>query len=155
MGSIVAGVRCENLEKMTFANESIDLHITQDVVEHVFHPSKVWKEIERTLKPGGAHVFTVPIVNKTDPSRLRAKMGENGQITHLYPALYHGNPISKEGTLVTIDWGFDICNHIFESCGLFTHIFHIDDISQGIRSEYIEVLVTYKPLNTTPTQEIP
>jgi len=65
--------RCENLEALTFANESIDLHITQDVMEHVFHPSKVFKEIARTLKLGGAHIFTVPIVNKHMPSILRAR----------------------------------------------------------------------------------
>ena len=44
---------------MTFQNESFDLFITQDVFEHVMEPNKAFKEIERVLKPGGAHVFTV------------------------------------------------------------------------------------------------
>ena len=44
---------------MTFENESFDLFITQDVFEHVMTPNKAFKEIERVLKPGGAHVFTV------------------------------------------------------------------------------------------------
>lgn len=46
---------------------------------------------------------------------------------------------------MTMDWGFDICRHIFEASGLFTQVFTIDDMSQGIRAEYIEVLVTCKP----------
>jgi len=118
-GSIVGRFCCEDLEALTFADESIDLHITQDVLEHVFHPSKVFSEIARTLKPGGAHICTVPIVNKYKPSKLRARVSDGGNIVHLEPPVYHSNPISDEGSLVTVDWGFDICRHIFESCGLF------------------------------------
>jgi hypothetical protein len=146
-GTTVGKVRNENLEALTFADESIDLHVTQDVLEHVFHPSKVFSEIARTLKPGGAHIFTVPIVNKQKPSSLRARISDDGEIEHLKPPEYHGNPISEEGSLVTVDWGFDICRHIFDASGLFTHIFQIDDLSKGIRAEYIEVLVTAKPKN--------
>jgi SAM-dependent methyltransferase len=142
------GVRCENLECMTFADESIDLHVTQDVMEHVFNPAQVFREIGRTLKPGGAHVFTVPIVNKHNPSQVRAKLDENGQVTHLQPAKYHGNPLSQDGVLVTVDWGFDVCRRIYEASGLYTHVLHIDDLSRGIRGEYIEVLVTIKPDTT-------
>jgi SAM-dependent methyltransferase len=144
-GSIVGKFRCENLEELTFDDESIDLHITQDVLEHVFHPSKVFSEIARTLKPGGRHIATVPIVNKHKPSQRRALPGGDGEITHLQPPVYHGNPINDKGALVTIDWGFDISRHIFESCGLFSHLSYIDDLSHGIRAEYIEVLVTFKP----------
>ncbi len=154
-GSTVGRFRCENLEALTFADESIDLHVTQDVMEHVFHPSKVFREIARTLKPGGAHIFTVPLVNKQKPSKLRARMATDGQISHLEPPVYHGNPISDKGSLVTVDWGFDICRHIFESCGLFTHLVYIDDLSRGIRAEYIEVLITVKPIKVAAQDAIP
>jgi SAM-dependent methyltransferase len=143
-GARVGKVRCENLESLSFPDESIDLHITQDVFEHVFRPSKAFREIARTLKPGGMHIFTVPLVNKGKPSKLRARI-ENNEIFHLEPKQYHGNPVGDGRALVTVDWGFDICRHIFESCGLFTHLVHIDDLSKGIRAEYIEVLVTVKP----------
>jgi SAM-dependent methyltransferase len=129
---------------MSFDNESIDLHITQDVLEHVFHPSKVFKETARTLKPGGMHIFTVPLVNKAFPSRLRACV-TNKDIVYLEPEAYHGNPLGNGKSLVTLDWGYDICQHIFNACGLFTQLIHIDDLSKGIRAEYIEVLVTLKP----------
>ena len=154
-GSIVGKFRCENLEELSFADESIDLHVTQDVLEHVFHPSKVFSEIARTLKPGGAHICTVPIVNKSKPSRLRARVSDDGQIAHLEPPVYHGNPISDKGSLVTVDWGFDICQHIFDSCGLFTHLVYIDDLSKGIRAEYIEILITVKPQKSETINAIP
>jgi SAM-dependent methyltransferase len=154
-GNRVEEVRCENLEALTFPDDSVDLHVTQDVLEHVYHPSKVFREIARTLKPGGAHIFTTPLVNKDKPSRLRARIGEDGQVFHLEPPVYHGNPISDKGSLVTVDWGYDICQAIFESCGLFTHLVYIDDLSMGIRAEYIEVLVTRKPGKIVDVDPIP
>lgn len=143
-GSFVGNTRCENMEALSFDDKSVDIHVTQDVLEHIFHPSKFFSEIARTLKPGGAHIFTVPIVNNNNPSRFRARVNDAGEIIHIEPPVYHGNPINDMGSLVTVDWGFDICRHIFESSGLFTHIIHIDDLSKGIRAEYIEVFVTFK-----------
>lgn len=144
-GEMKDGMRCENFEALSFADASIDLHVSQDVIEHVFDPARAFSEIARTLRPGGAHVFTVPIVNREKPSSRRARLNPDGSIEHLQPPSYHGNPISDEGVLVTMDWGFDICQHIFDACGLFTYVIQIDDLSQGIRAEFIEVLVTVKP----------
>jgi SAM-dependent methyltransferase len=153
-GSIVGEFRCENLEALTFADESIDLHVTQDVLEHVYHPSNVFKEIARTLKPGGMHICTVPLVNKGKPSKLRAQI-ENNEIVYLEPEQYHGNPVGDGRSLVTVDWGFDICRHIFKSSDLFTYLIHIDDLSKGIRAEYIEVMVSVKPHGLGLENEIP
>jgi SAM-dependent methyltransferase len=145
LGSLHNGIRCENLEELAFGDESIDLHISQDVMEHIFHPAKAFQEIARTLKPGGAHIFTVPLVNKMKASKLRAKMADDGSIEHIEKPIYHGNPIDSQGSLVTMDWGYDIVKYIFDATGLFTYTLYVDDISKGIRAEYIEVLVTVKP----------
>lgn len=143
-GSFVKGVRCENLEELTFEDHSIDLHISQDVFEHLFHPDRAFREIARTLKPGGAHIFTTPLVRKNQPSFFMASQAENGEITYHAPPEYHGNPISDEGSLVTVHWGYDICQYIHDSSSLFTQMVYIDAIEFGIRAEYIEVLVTQK-----------
>ncbi len=149
-GSENKGVRCENIERLTFPDESVDLNITQDVMEHIFHPANAFKEICRTLRLGGAHIFTVPLVQKHQPSRRRARLAQSGEIIHLHPAQYHGNPVSAEGALVTVDWGFDICSHIFNATGHPTHLIKIDDLSKGIRADYIEVLVSTKSKNMIP-----
>ncbi len=154
-GSIVEDFRCEDLEDLTFDDESIDLQITQDVMEHLFHPARAFSEIARVLKPGGAHIFTVPLINKTRPSELRAKLDTDGNVVHLKPPQYHGNPVSDEGSLVTVDWGFDICQYIFKASGLYTHVVTMDDISKGIRAEFIEVLITFKPDNSIPESPSP
>lgn len=88
------------------------------------------------------------------PSKLRAKI-DNNEIVYLEPEQYHGNPVGDGRSLVTVDWGFDICRHIFEASGLFTHIVYIDDLSKGISAEYIEVLVTVKPQSFDVKNEIP
>jgi SAM-dependent methyltransferase len=147
-GSIIDNYRVENLESLSFKDESIDLHVTQDVLEHVFNPSNVFREIARTLKPGGMHICTVPLVNKNNPSKRRAHM-INGQVFHLEPESYHGNPVGDGKVLVIMDWGYDICKYIFDSSGLFTQLIYMDDLTKGIRAEYIEVLVTMKPFNSS------
>ena len=115
-------------------------------MEHVFDPVAAFREIGRTLKPGGAHIFTTPIVLKHLPTTVRARLDEGGGVVHLESPVYHGNPIDSTGALVTFDWGFDITSLIFTASGLFTDTLIIDDLSRGIRAEYIEVFVTSKPM---------
>lgn len=147
-GTIHNGVRCENLENLMFKDESIDLHITQDVMEHILNPEKTFKEIARTLRPGGMHIFTVPLVNKNKPTEECArKVLTETFIIHLCEPEHHGNPVSKQGSLVTRRWGYDICDYIFKTSGLFTKIIYIDALELGIVAEFIEVLITVKPKN--------
>lgn len=139
------GFRSENLEALSFEDESVDLHITQDVFEHLFHPEKAFQEISRTLRSGGAHIFTTPLINKNRPTEWLAKLSSDGKVDFLKSQPeYHKNPISDEGSLVTVHWGYDITEFIFKASGLFTEIVFIDALDLGIRAEYIEVLITRK-----------
>lgn len=140
----VQGHRCENLEKLTFDDETFDLFITQDVMEHIYDPEKAFKEIARVLKPGGAHIFTVPIINKERDSECWASRDENGETVYHHEPEYHGNPIDEEGSLVTMHWGYDLASFIMKTADTPSTIVMIDDLSQGIRAEYIEVIVSRK-----------
>ncbi|MEJ2632782.1 MAG: hypothetical protein P8014_09060 [Acidihalobacter sp.] len=62
--------------------------------------------------------------------------------------MYHGNPIGNGRSLVTMDWGLDIVDHIRAASGLETDIIPVDDLSMGIPVGYVEVLVTRKPKTT-------
>jgi hypothetical protein len=139
-----SGQRCEDLEQQTFGDAAFDLVISQDVLEHIFDYEKAFTEIARTLKKGGAHICTVPLINKEKPSGRWAVRRSDGTIEHLHPAEYHGNPIDDSGSLVTMHWGYDICDAIARASGLTATIVFIDNISLGIRAEYIEVLVCRK-----------
>jgi len=139
-----SGYRCENLEKLTFPDESFDLFVSQDVMEHIFDPEAAFKEIARVLKPGGAHIFTAPLVNKIRNSEVWASLGEGGQTVHHHEPEYHGNPVDTKGSLVTMHWGYDIGSFIAQKAGTPTVIIAIDNIDLGIRAEYIDVLVSAK-----------
>lgn len=139
-----SGVRCENLECLTFEDEAFDLFLTQDVIEHIFAPEKAFSEIARVLKPGGAHIFTAPLVNKNRKSERRAERTPDGDIAHLFEPEYHGNPIDPEGSLVTMNWGYDIVSVIHEHSGLSSVIIQIDDMERGIRAEFIDVVASFK-----------
>jgi SAM-dependent methyltransferase len=136
------GFVIEDLERQTFVDESFDIVVTQDVFEHLFQPDRAIREIARTLRPGGAHIMTVPIVNKGAASARRASLAE-GRIVHHAEPQYHGNPVG-DGSLVTIDWGYDIADYLTHHSGLPTTIVQIDDPGMGIRAEYLDVVVSRK-----------
>ncbi len=140
----VSGSRCENLEQLTFPDASFDLFISQDVMEHILDPEAAFREIARVLKPGGAHIFTVPLINKTRPSEVWASRDGDGRIIHHHQPEYHGDPTTERGSLVTMHWGYDLATFITTEASMPTLIVATDDIDQGIRAEYIEVLVSVK-----------
>ena len=143
-GTVHNGFRCENIEEMTFDDESIDLHVSQDVMEHIFFPDKAFKEISRTLKQDGMYIFTVPLMNKTKPTQICAEY-KNGEIVHLLKPEYHGNPIDNSGSLMTRRWGYDISDFIYKTSGMISRIIYIDAIELGIRAEFNEVIVCHNP----------
>lgn len=143
-GQINDGFRCENLEAMTFADSSFDLVVTQDVFEHVLRPQEAFREISRTLKPGGAHVFTVPWYF-WKPTLVRAIPDDAGGIQHIVEADYHMNPVDLNGSLVVREWGADLPDYIFEAAGMSTTAIHLHDVRQGISAKFIEVFISRKP----------
>jgi len=137
------GWRCENLEAQTFASEIFDLVITQDVIEHIFEPKLAFKEIARTLRPGGAHIATTPLVRGKNPSRARAR--RNGiEIEHLLEPQYHCNPIDAAGSLVTHDWGYDIAQIIDDAAPFSTGVVFCQNAELGILGALTEVLVSVR-----------
>jgi len=145
-GQIKNGFRCENLESMTFANDEFDLIVTQDVMEHVMGAEKAFAEIARTLKPGGRHVFTVPVYPR-DATVVRARKSLDGSIEHILEPDYHKNPIDEEGSLVVREWGRDIVSFIETHSGLKTAVITFNTMDFGLSAEFLDVLVSQKPLN--------
>lgn len=79
----------EDLMDLSYADASFDLVITSDTLEHVPDIDRALAEIRRVLKPGAAHVFTVPVVADR-PSRQRARLDADGRVVHLLPPSHHG-----------------------------------------------------------------
>jgi hypothetical protein len=81
-------IRREDLHNLTYNPDSLDAVLTSDTLEHVPDWRRALEEIQRVLKPGGVHIFTVPAI-LTRQTRTRAVL-ENGHVTHLLPPTYHG-----------------------------------------------------------------
>jgi SAM-dependent methyltransferase len=90
-----------NLENLALRTESIDLAISDSVLEHVADPSVVFGEIHRVLKPGGRFIFLTPnlwhytalvaymVPNRWHPRIVRQTEGRNEVDT--FPTLYRCN----------------------------------------------------------------
>jgi SAM-dependent methyltransferase len=110
-GGIRAGVRCEDVQKLSYADASFDLVTHTEVLEHVPDDARAFAELRRVLRPGGWLLFTVPLYGAATLERARLR---DGAIEHLAPPMYHGDPArGGEPVLAFRDYGHDIASRLF------------------------------------------
>jgi SAM-dependent methyltransferase len=114
-GAVVRGVRHEDVQDLSFADRTFDAIVSQDVMEHIPDPWQGFREQARVLKPGGRLFLSVPFYGNNDDSRPRARL-RGGQLEHLLPPEYHGNPVDPKGSLVFTDYGWDLLTRLGD-CG--------------------------------------
>jgi len=100
-------VRHENFMALSFADNSLDLLLHFDVLEHVPDARVALQNAWRVLKRGGKTVFSCPFYHNLPHNIVRAVMAD-GAIKHLMEPCYHGNPMSGQGSLVYIHPTWDI-----------------------------------------------
>lgn len=113
-GQIIRGIRHEDVERLSFADGSFDLILSNDVLEHVADPQKALAEACRVLRPGGVLLMTVPF-HLDKPVGVRRSALVDGELTHFLPEVYHGNPVSDEGSLVFTDFGWDFLQGMLDA----------------------------------------
>ena len=106
-GAVVKGIRHEDVENLSFADGQLDLIVSNDVFEHIPNPARAFAECARVLKAGGVMLATIPFHSENDISVVRARLS-NGQLEHILPPAFHGNPVSADGSLVFTDFGWDL-----------------------------------------------
>ena len=133
-----------NLESQTFEDKKFDVFIALDVFEHILNPKAATQEIYRTLKDGGVAILTFPIIKSlvlaTD---FRVKI-INGNVEYLKPIEYHGNPIDESGSLVTVDYGYDIHKEISLWAKFETEVVRFNRRDIGVLGEFTEVVILQK-----------
>ncbi|MGK7911921.1 MAG: methyltransferase domain-containing protein [Synechococcus sp.] len=101
------GIRCENLESSTFADNSFDLVISSDILDCVRKPYDAFAEIYRILRPGGCHIFSISLT--WPPSQRTIKRVDvDREDTFLMPPIFQSSPVNKSGSLVYNNFGEDL-----------------------------------------------
>lgn len=109
-GSTVDGVRCENVEALSFADASFDLVTSTEVFEHVADDAAGYAEVRRVLRPGGHFVFTVPLAGAKTIERVERRADG---LRHHLPAEWHGDPRVPGGrALAWRNYGDDIVERL-------------------------------------------
>jgi GT2 family glycosyltransferase/SAM-dependent methyltransferase len=113
-GSVVKGLRHEDVNALSFSDASFDVIVSNEVMEHVPNPSSGFRECARVLRSGGTLLMTIPFCEMDSESITRALI-ENGRLEHRLPPVYHGNPLSEQGSLVFTDFGWDVVGVLRDS----------------------------------------
>lgn len=110
-GQMVDGVRCEDLQRLTYADASFGLVTSSEVLEHVADDRAAFAEIVRVLRPGGYLIFTVPLQPGRKTTCERARLRPDGDLEHLLPPEYHSDPI-RGNILAFRNYGTDILERL-------------------------------------------
>jgi SAM-dependent methyltransferase len=104
-GEIVGGIRSEDLTRLTYPDESFDLVLTSETLEHVPGLAAALREIHRVLVPGGLHICTVPLLPGVEKTFTRSVVRDDGSIEHLAQRICH--PGGDVGYQVFTEFGAD------------------------------------------------
>jgi len=111
-GAYKDAVQCQDVQKLTYPDESFDICTSTEVFEHVPNDLKGFSEICRVLKPTGVFIFTVPI-DLNNITIERAALLPGDVIQHLLPAEYHGDPVRSNNRILAYrNYGIDILDRL-------------------------------------------
>jgi len=110
-GTERAGVRCEDVQRLSYADASFDVITHTEVMEHVPDDARAYAELRRVLRPGGVMLFTVPLHDALETIERAHFRG--GAIEHRLAPAYHGDPL-RDGARILVyrDYGHDILQRL-------------------------------------------
>ena len=115
LGQTVKGIRHEDALNLSLDDNSVDIIVSNDVYEHVPNISVALSEAYRILSDNGLLLISLPFFAMNEITVQRARLSNNNEIEHILPEEYHMNPISKDGSLVFYDYGWDFLDFLKQS----------------------------------------
>ena len=111
LGASKNGVPCQDVQNLTWPDQSFDVCTSTDVFEHVPDDARAFAEIHRVLRPGGTFLFTVPM-HRQGETIERAIVGED-RIEYLLPPEYHDDHIRGLSQVLCFrNYGNDIVSRL-------------------------------------------
>ena len=132
------GIVNQNLEQLTYPDESFDVVVTSDVMEHVRLDARAHAQIHRVLKPGGVYVFTVPHFRDRHDTLVRVRVHDEGDASRdefLTEPEYHGdaNAPGGQGVLSYRSYG-TVLDDELDAIGFDVSYTGTPDDEHGIRN---------------------
>jgi SAM-dependent methyltransferase len=115
LGDLTATIRHEDCCALTFANESVHVIGSFDVLEHIPDYRTAIREFARVLVTGGQLFLTAPFLPASATTLVRARVinDPSQPIEHLHPPEYHGNPTDPDGgALCFYHFGWDLLDEL-------------------------------------------
>jgi AhpD family alkylhydroperoxidase len=94
------GIRHEDITALSYSTGSFDNVLSFDVLEHVPDYRSALAEFARVLKDGGSLILSAPFGVLTEKNLVRARIASDGQVEHLLPPEYHGDPVDPQGGIL-------------------------------------------------------
>jgi len=111
VGDVCDGVRCEDLMALTFAAETFDLVVTSDIFEHVRKPQIGFAEVHRVLRPGGRHIFSIPVQDPMPAATIERVDTSTADDVFVLEPRYHLGPGNSQH-IVYNDFGSDLLGRL-------------------------------------------
>lgn len=104
-------LRHEDVTQLDLGDCTMDAVISMEVLEHVPEFQYALGEFCRVLRPGGALILSVPFIENSPVSLVRARLTDEG-VEHLLPPEYHGDPTQDAGCLAFHTFGWKLLEEI-------------------------------------------
>ncbi len=100
--------------RLPFADQSVDLALAVEVIEHLENPGSFFAELRRVLRPSGMLLMTTPNVHSVEARVRLALLGQLKQFdaigdpTHIHPVFRFPfvRLVTRHGFLVADSWGY-------------------------------------------------
>jgi ubiquinone/menaquinone biosynthesis C-methylase UbiE len=119
LGSEWEGLINQDMQQLGFESEQFDLVVHSETLEHLHQYDRALAECLRVLKPGGAQIYTVPLI-RSRSTRQRLRLDATGKCLSSLPPSYHGL-----GSDYPVVWEFG--GDFFKSRASFISELHYDN----------------------------
>lgn len=114
-GDFKKGVQCQDVQHLTYPDQTFDLVTCTEVFEHVPDDIRGFREIFRVLKDGGHFIFTASLGDQQ--ATVERSAVQDNTVVHLLPPRYHHDRLrGKNAVLVFRNYGYDISARL-GTCG--------------------------------------